>query len=137
MAVAGLAPDGLALARVGVDLIEEALGEHRAHHLGGGTSAQALGQRQGDAVLALSGGVEDDGLGIGMPAVQPTVELGKRNSRQRIDPLIDESPELRERVKPTRSRDAGNTMLSKEFAGGILIMTAANSAVGRHRVPRR
>ena len=58
-----------------------------------------------------------------MLAVQPTVELAKRNSRQRIDPLIDESPELRERVKPARSRDAGNTMLSKEFAGGILIMT--------------
>ena len=52
-----------------------------------------------------------------MLAVQPTVELAKRNSRQRIDPLIDESPELRERVKPARSRDAGNTMLSKEFAG--------------------
>ena len=65
-----------------------------------------------------------------MLAVQPTVELAKRNSRQRIDPLIDESPELRERVKPARSRDAGNTMLSKEFAGGILIMTGANSAVG-------
>jgi len=70
-----------------------------------------------------------------MLAVQPTVELAKRNSRQRIDPLIDESPELRERVKPARSRDAGNTMLSKEFAGGILIMTGANSAVGLRSTP--
>jgi phage terminase large subunit GpA-like protein len=35
-----------------------------------------------------------------MLAVQPTAELAKRNSRQRIDPLIDESPELCERVKP-------------------------------------
>lgn len=34
-----------------------------------------------------------------MLAVQPTVELAKRNSRQRIDPLIDESPELRERTE--------------------------------------
>ncbi|WVJ71779.1 phage terminase large subunit family protein [Paracoccus marcusii] len=33
-------------------------------------------------------------------------------------------------MKPARSRDAGNTMLSKEFAGGILIATGANSAVG-------
>ena len=63
-----------------------------------------------------------------MLAVQPTVELAKRNSRQRIDPLIEESPELRERVKPARSRDAGNTMLSKEFAGGILIMTFPNES---------
>src|SRR5690606_26460883 len=72
-----------------------------------------------------------------MLAVQPTVELAKRNSRQRVDPLIDESPELRSRVKPARSRDAGNTMLSKEFAGGILIMTGANSAVGLRSTPAR
>jgi len=72
-----------------------------------------------------------------MLAVQPTVELAKRNSRQRIDPLIDESPDLRERIKPARSRDAGNTMLSKEFAGGILIMTGANSAVGLRSTPAR
>ena len=43
-----------------------------------------------------------------MLAVQPTVELAKRFSRQRIDPLIAESPVLRERVKPQRSRDAGS-----------------------------
>lgn len=72
-----------------------------------------------------------------MLAVQPTVELAKRNSRQRIDPLIEESPELREMVRPARSRDAGNTMLSKEFAGGILIMTGANSAVGLRSTPAR
>jgi len=72
-----------------------------------------------------------------MLAVQPTVELAKRNSRQRIDPLIDESPDLRERVKPARSRDAGNTMLSKEFAGGIRNMTGANSAVGLRSTPAR
>ena len=70
-------------------------------------------------------------------AVQPTVELAKRNSRQRIDPLIEESPALRDKVKPARSRDAGNTMLSKEFAGGILIMTGANSAVGLRSTPAR
>jgi len=69
--------------------------------------------------------------------VQPTVELAKRNSRQRIDPLIEESAALRDKVKPARSRDAGNTMLSKEFAGGILIMTGANSAVGLRSTPAR
>ena len=70
-------------------------------------------------------------------AVQPTVDLAKRNSRQRIDPLIEESPALRDKVKPARSRDAGNTMLSKEFAGGILIMTGANSALGLRSTPAR
>jgi phage terminase large subunit GpA-like protein len=70
-------------------------------------------------------------------AVQPTVELAKRYSRQRIDTLIDDSPALRARVRPARSRDAGNTMLSKEFVGGILVMTGANSAVGLRSMPAR
>jgi len=57
-------------------------------------------------------------------AVQPTVELAKRFSRQRIDPLLEETPALRERVAPARARDSGNTMLSKEFPGGILVLAA-------------
>jgi phage terminase large subunit GpA-like protein len=65
-----------------------------------------------------------------MMVVQPTVELAKRNSKQRIDPLIEESDVLRELVKNPRSRDSGNTVLSKEFPGGVLVMTGANSAVG-------
>jgi phage terminase large subunit GpA-like protein len=72
-----------------------------------------------------------------MLAVQPTVELAKRFSQQRIDPLIEESPSLRDRVAPARSRDAGNTVLSKEFPGGILVMTGANSAVGLRSMPVR
>jgi Phage terminase large subunit (GpA) len=65
------------------------------------------------------------------------VELAKRNSKQRIDPLIEESEVLRERVKERRSRDSGNTVLSKEFPGGVLILTGANSAVGLRSMPAR
>ena len=72
-----------------------------------------------------------------MLAVQPTVELAKRFSRQRIEPLIEECPSLRERVKPARSRDAGNTVLSKEFPAGLLVITGANSAVGLRSMPAR
>jgi phage terminase large subunit GpA-like protein len=72
-----------------------------------------------------------------MMAVAPTVELAKRNSKQRIDPLIEESDVLRERVKERRSRDSGNTVLSKEFPGGVLILTGANSAVGLRSMPAR
>lgn len=70
-------------------------------------------------------------------AVAPTVELAKRNSKQRIEPQIEDSPVLRERVKPSRSRDSGNTILSKEFLGGVLILTGANSAVGLRSMPAR
>ena len=72
-----------------------------------------------------------------MMAVAPTVELAKRNSKQRLDPLIEESEVLRERVKERRSRDSGNTVLSKEFPGGVLILTGANSAVGLRSMPAR
>ena len=72
-----------------------------------------------------------------MLAVLPTVEMAKRNSKQRIDPLIEESPILRELVRPARSRDSGNTMLAKEFPGGMLVMTGANSAVGLRSMPVR
>lgn len=72
-----------------------------------------------------------------MMAVWPTVEMAKRNSKQRIDPLIDESPALAGRIAPARSRDSGNTILSKEFRGGVLVMTGANSAVGLRSMPVR
>lgn len=70
-------------------------------------------------------------------AVSPTVELAKRASKQRIEPLIEESPVLRALVAPARSRDSGNTILSKEFPGGVLILTGANSAVGLRSMPAR
>jgi len=44
-----------------------------------------------------------------MLAVLPTVEMAKRTSLGRIDPLIEDSPALKERVQPARSRDAGWT----------------------------
>ena len=40
MTIAGLAPERLATANIGLDLLDEALGEQRLHHLGGGTAAQ-------------------------------------------------------------------------------------------------
>ena len=72
-----------------------------------------------------------------MMAVWPTVEMAKRNSKQRIDPLIEESAALAELIAPARSRDSGNTILAKEFRGGVLVMTGANSAVGLRSMPVR
>ena len=51
--------------------------------------------------------------------------------------VIEESALLRERVKRARSRDAGNTVLLKEFPGGLVDLTGATSAVGlRLTAPR-
>jgi phage terminase large subunit GpA-like protein len=72
-----------------------------------------------------------------MMAVWPTVDMAKRNSKQRIDPLIEESAALSALISPARSRDSGNTILAKEFRGGVLVMTGANSAVGLRSMPVR
>lgn len=72
-----------------------------------------------------------------MMAVQPTVEMAKRNSKQRITPLIEDNPELRELVRDPRQRDSGNTLLSKEFPGGILVLVGANSAKGLRSMSAR
>jgi len=72
-----------------------------------------------------------------MMAVWPTGEMAKRSSKQRIDPLVEETPALAELIAPARSRDSGNTVLAKEFRGGVLVLTGANSAVGLRSMPVR
>jgi phage terminase large subunit GpA-like protein len=69
--------------------------------------------------------------------VLPTVELAKRASRQRLDPLFAESPRLSGKLRDKRSRDSGNNRLEKLFPGGILILTGANSAAGLRSMPVR
>jgi phage terminase large subunit GpA-like protein len=70
-------------------------------------------------------------------AVWPSVEAAERNSKQRIEPLISDSPELRALIPPARARDSGNTLRLKEFPGGVLVMTGANSGVGLRSMPAR
>ena len=69
--------------------------------------------------------------------VQPTVEMAKRFSKQRLDGVFEETPALRGRVADPRSRDSGNTILAKEFPGGVLILTGANSPIGLRSMPVR
>lgn len=72
-----------------------------------------------------------------MLVVQPTVEMGKRWSKGRLAPLIEDTPCLKGKIKDPRSRDSGNTVQSKEFQGGIVVVTGANSAVGLRSMPVR
>ena len=69
--------------------------------------------------------------------VQPTIDLAKRYSRQRLAPMIEESPALRVKVRENRSRDDANTTLLKEFAGGFMAVAGANSAAGLRSMPVR
>jgi phage terminase large subunit GpA-like protein len=96
-------------------------------------SAQIGGTEAGNNWIAY---VIDHSPGA-MMLVQPTLELSKRNSKTRIKTLIDECPPIREKVKSARSRDSGNTILAKEFPGGVLVMAGANSAVSLRSMPVR
>lgn len=70
--------------------------------------------------------------------VEPTVQVARRVSKQRLAPMIQATPEIRDRVAPSRSRDSGNTTFEKEFAGdGTLVLTGANSAAGLRSMPIR
>lgn len=72
-----------------------------------------------------------------MMAVTPTVDMAKRFSRQRLQQMIDDCPQLRELVAPSRERDSGNTVLSKEFPGGILVIVGSNAPGPLRSMPVR
>ena len=69
--------------------------------------------------------------------VQPTTDMAKRFSRQRITPMLEETPVLRRKVRENRSRDDANTTLMKDFAGGVMVVSGANSAAGLRSMPVR
>lgn len=69
--------------------------------------------------------------------VMPSLDMVRRNTRTRIDPMIEATPALRERIAPPRARDSTNTAFSKAFPGGQIVMTGANSASGLRSTPAR
>ncbi|MDT7849926.1 phage terminase large subunit family protein [Methylophilus sp. VKM B-3414] len=69
--------------------------------------------------------------------VQATGNTGKRYSRQRVGPMIANCPSLRKRVASAVARDAANSASMKEFTGGVLIITGANSAAELASMPAK
>jgi phage terminase large subunit GpA-like protein len=69
--------------------------------------------------------------------VQPTTELAEKVSKQRISSMIDETPVLREMMGPEKAKNSSQTILMKEFPGGVLAMVGANSPVGLRSMPVR
>lgn len=69
--------------------------------------------------------------------VQPSLDMAKRNTVTRIDPMIAATPALRDLVVAPRSREAGNSMFRKSFPAGELILTGANSAASLRSTPAR
>jgi phage terminase large subunit GpA-like protein len=72
-----------------------------------------------------------------MLVVQPTLEMGEAWSKDRLAPMLRDTPCLRGRVKDARTRDSGNTLRHKQFPGGHLTIAGANSAAGLAMRPIR
>ncbi len=69
--------------------------------------------------------------------LQPTIEMGQAWSKDRLAPMIRDTPALKGKVKDVRSRDSGNTLLHKTFAGGHITIAGANSAASLAARPIR
>jgi phage terminase large subunit GpA-like protein len=72
-----------------------------------------------------------------MLVMQPTLQMGQAFSKDRLSTMIRDSEKIRNCVKDPRSRDSGNTVLSKKFAGGNLNIVGSNSASGLASRPIR
>ena len=60
--------------------------------------------------------------------IQPNSKpMGEAFSKDRITPMVRDTPALKERIAPPKSRDSGNTLLHKAFDGGHLSIAGANS----------
>lgn len=69
--------------------------------------------------------------------LQPTVDLAKNFSKERLAPMLRDSPSLRGKVADVKSRDSGNTVMQKSFAGGYIAMVGANAPSGLASRPIR
>lgn len=72
-----------------------------------------------------------------MLVLQPTLQMGEAWSKDRLAPMIRDTPVLHGKVKDARSRDADNTLLHKKFPGGHITIAGANSPAGLASRPIR
>lgn len=58
--------------------------------------------------------------------MQPTLSLAETMSKDRMMPMVRDTPALRDRINE-KSRNSGNTIFKKAFPGGRITFTGANS----------
>ena len=69
--------------------------------------------------------------------VQPSLEMAKTWSKDRLAPMIRDTPCLRGKVADAKARHSGNTVLHKVFPAGHLSIVGANSPTGLASRPIR
>lgn len=71
-----------------------------------------------------------------MIVVQPTKEVAEAWSKDRLDPMLRDSPQLADKVSD-KKRESGTTILHKQFPGGHVTMVGANAPSGLAMRPVR
>lgn len=69
--------------------------------------------------------------------VQPTLEMAETFSKDRLAPMVRDTPCLRGKIADAKARDSGNTILHKRFPGGHLTIVGANAAASLASRPIR
>jgi phage terminase large subunit GpA-like protein len=69
--------------------------------------------------------------------VQPDEAMAETFSKDRLAPMFRDSPSLRSKVRPAKTRDSGNTILHKRFPGGHVTLVGANAPSGLASRPIR
>jgi len=59
--------------------------------------------------------------------LEPTLEMAEAFSKDRLSPMLRDSPCFAGKISSPRSRDGGNTLLHKAFPGGQITLAGANS----------
>ena len=59
--------------------------------------------------------------------IQPTIEMGESFSKDRVAPMVRDTPCLREKIHDSKTRFSGNTIKEKKFPGGQITIAGANS----------
>lgn len=72
-----------------------------------------------------------------MLVVQATLENAAAWSKERLAPMINESPRLSERVSDIKTRETSNTIRQKMYPGGVISLVASNSPAGLRMRPIR
>lgn len=69
--------------------------------------------------------------------IMPTDKIAEAYSKDRIAPMIRDTPALAKKVGDPKSRDGNNTLLHKKFPGGHLTLVGANAPSGLASRPIR
>lgn len=69
--------------------------------------------------------------------VNPTVEMSQAWSKDRLAPMLRDTPALRSKVAASKARTGENTLMQKTFRGGHITLAGANSPAGLAARPIR